>query len=156
MKPNQNIAILLAGIALLLNVLFPPRLELNGAHREVQRGWINLDRGSVDDYVSDGKGAGKYVKSEVYVQIDLTRLVVWSFIILALMLIAIGFISDLDDKNKKSQNKPSKQNTPDEAIDPDAEPLEPSGQSWNPILGANQFAAGEGLNPADKKRPDKT
>ena len=45
---------------------------------------------------------------------------------------------------------------PDDAIDPDAEPIQPPGQSWNPILGVNRAAAGEGLNQADEERLDKT
>ena len=153
MKPRQNTAMLLAGIALLLNVLFPPRLELNGS-REFQRAWITRTSVSVADYVSDDKGGEKYVKSEVYTKIDLTRLVVWSFTILALMLIAVGFVGNLEDK--KRPKKASGPSNHQDTIDPDAEPIEPTGQPWNPILGANRFAAGEGLNPADKKRPDKT
>ena len=35
-------------------------------------------------------------------------------------------------------------------IDPNAQPISPEGESWNPILGANRMAEGEGLNPRDK------
>jgi hypothetical protein len=34
-----------------------------------------------------------------------------------------------------------------EPVDPDAIPINPEGKSWNPILGENRMADGEGLNP---------
>ncbi|MBT3294120.1 MAG: PLDc_N domain-containing protein [Verrucomicrobia bacterium] len=34
-------------------------------------------------------------------------------------------------------------------IDADAVPFTPEGESWNPILGENRLAEGEGLNPKD-------
>jgi glucan phosphoethanolaminetransferase (alkaline phosphatase superfamily) len=37
-------------------------------------------------------------------------------------------------------------------IDPDAEPIQPLGESWNPILGANRLPPGQGLNPNEAKR----
>jgi hypothetical protein len=35
------------------------------------------------------------------------------------------------------------------AIDPDARPIAPESESWNPILGVNHMAKGQGLNPRD-------
>ena len=39
------------------------------------------------------------------------------------------------------------------AVDPDAKPVIPEGKSWNVILGANRFLAGQGLNPKDVDAP---
>ena len=41
---------------------------------------------------------------------------------------------------------------PDQAIDPEAKPINPEGRSWNPILGENRFAAGKGLNPKEEQK----
>ena len=35
--------------------------------------------------------------------------------------------------------------------DPDTRPISPEGESWNPILGVNRMAEGEGLNPRDNE-----
>ena len=40
------------------------------------------------------------------------------------------------------------------AIDPDAIPVTPEGRSWNPILGENWMAEGEGLNPKKTTEPE--
>ena len=40
---------------------------------------------------------------------------------------------------------------PASQIDADATPLTPKGESWNPILGENRLAEGEGLNPRKTK-----
>ncbi|MCC5850685.1 MAG: PLDc_N domain-containing protein [Verrucomicrobia bacterium] len=38
--------------------------------------------------------------------------------------------------------------------DPDVEPYEPGGKTWNPILGTNDFQQGVGLNPNRKSFQD--
>ena len=47
---------------------------------------------------------------------------------------------EIDDRNSR--------------IDADATPLTPKGQSWNPILGENRLAEGEGLNPRKTKNTE--
>ena len=39
-------------------------------------------------------------------------------------------------------------------IDPNATPLTSEGAAWNPILGANRMAEGEGLNPRKTKNTE--
>lgn len=46
---------------------------------------------------------------------------------------------------------PRRQTAEETPIDADAVPVTPKGKSWNPILGENRMAAGEGLNPKEKK-----
>lgn len=36
-------------------------------------------------------------------------------------------------------------------FDPEATPVTPEGESWNPIIGENRMAEGEGLNPRKTK-----
>jgi hypothetical protein len=40
----------------------------------------------------------------------------------------------------------------EDAIAPDAEPVDLPGRSWNPITGENRLAAGDGLNPVDEEQ----
>ncbi len=42
---------------------------------------------------------------------------------------------------------PERQTSNEAPVDADAVPVTPEGQSWNPILGENRMAEGEGLNP---------
>jgi hypothetical protein len=37
---------------------------------------------------------------------------------------------------------------------PDVPPFQPEGRSWNPIIGENRFAEGEGLNPKEDTSPN--
>ena len=43
---------------------------------------------------------------------------------------------------------------PTAQIDADATPMTPQGESWNPILGENRMAEGEGLNPRQTERTE--
>jgi hypothetical protein len=43
---------------------------------------------------------------------------------------------------------------PTTRIDADATPVTPEGESWNPILGENRLAEGEGLNPREPERTE--
>ena len=43
---------------------------------------------------------------------------------------------------------------PTSRIDADATPVTPQGESWNPILGENRMAEGEGLNPRPTERTE--
>lgn len=48
------------------------------------------------------------------------------------------------------KRQPDGDGGPPTTIDPDARPIYPDGESWNPILGVNRMAPGEGLNSEDK------
>lgn len=50
-------------------------------------------------------------------------------------------IDELERRNDMDSNA--------EPVGEDAVPINPEGRSWNPILGVNPFASGEGLNPIE-------
>jgi hypothetical protein len=79
--------------------------------------------------------------------IEIHRKVTW--IVIVLVLNALGAVLYFAF-GPRQQGLPG---SDADRIDPDAEPVNPEGSSWNPILGENRLPAGEGLNPKDETAP---
>ena len=79
--------------------------------------------------------------------IDIHSKLTWVVTVLALN--ALGAIIYLFFGPKKRV-----EDDPASRFDAEATPLTPEGESWNPILGENRMAEGEGLNPRKTKNTE--
>ena len=80
---------------------------------------------------------GRFCRHRTYQMID-------AFLVLC----AAGAMVYVSFKPKRTRSPES----PEDVIDPDAEPIDPATSSWNPIIGCNRFSPGEGLNPPVTQR----
>ena len=95
----RTFSLFYAGLIFLANVLFPPTTRLNGGG-DTGRAWLGSDRKSIATTVSNGPGKWITQKQDVYVQVDLTRLVVSESFILGGLLVGLGIAADAGQKKK--------------------------------------------------------
>ena len=100
MNTLQSKLLTYAGLALILNLLFPPVTARNGFYGK-GRGWLWSERKSYQTTVQEapGKYAAKW--EERFVEIDLARLVVSESFILGGTLLLFGLMADEKAFRKK-------------------------------------------------------
>jgi hypothetical protein len=76
--------------------------------------------------------------------IEIHTKLTWVVIVLALNALGALIYLFFGPKRKEVDDRTSR-------IDGKATPFTPEGESWNPILGENRMAEGEGLNPRKTK-----
>lgn len=101
MSPIQGKVLILAGVVVLLNTLYPPVLD-SETDRAAGRNWFLADSKLVDRTITDKSGALSVESQKTYVRLDLERLIMSDSALLGVVLVLLGLGTERPSSRRSS------------------------------------------------------